>query len=202
MIKKIFLSFSVVSLLSFTTADTTLTDAERKFAIDHMEASKKHLLEATKGLSAAQLNFKASPESWSVAECTEHIAISESLIYGMFEGLLKQTPDASKRGDVKVTDDKLVVMIADRTTKVKTQEPFKPTGKFGSQDATVQEFITKRDAHIDFVKKTKDDLRDRYQQFPFGTIDAYQVLLFMSAHTERHIKQIEEVKSNPNFPKQ
>ncbi len=202
MLKKIFLPLAILSLLSFTTADNTLTDAERKFAMDHMEATKKHLLEATKGLSAAQLNFKATPESWSVAECTEHIALSESLIYGMFEGILKQTPDASKRSDVKVTDDKLIAMITDRTTKVKTQEPFKPTGKFGSQEATLQEFITKRDAHIDYVKKTKDDLRDRYQQFPFGTIDSYQVLLFMSAHTERHIKQIEEVKSNPGFPKE
>jgi hypothetical protein len=31
--------------------------------------------------------------------------------------------------------------------------------------------------------------------------DAYQWLLFLSAHTERHTKQIEEVKATAGFPK-
>ncbi len=48
---------------------------------------------------------------------------------------------------------------------------------------------------------TEDDLRNHYAKFPFGVMDSYQVLLFMSAHTERHIYQIEEVKADPNLPK-
>ena len=31
-------------------------------------------------------------------------------------------------------------------------------------------------------------------------LDAYQWLLFISAHSERHTKQILEVKADPNFP--
>jgi hypothetical protein len=200
--KKLFLPFALVALLSFTTSDTTISKEERKFAIDKLEATKKHLLESVAGLSAAQLSFKATPESWSVAECTEHIALSETLIYGMFEGALKQAPDPAKRGDVKVTDEKLIATLEDRSTKFKTMEPFKPTGKFGSQEGTIKEFVTKRDEHIKYVKNTTDDLRNRYAQLPFGTVDAYQVILFMAAHTERHIKQIEEVKLNAGFPKQ
>ncbi|HCO82594.1 MAG TPA: DinB family protein, partial [Arenibacter sp.] len=46
----------------------------------------------------------------------------------------------------------------------------------------------------------QDDLRNRYQQLPFGTVDAYQILLFMSGHTERHIKQMEEVMDDEDFP--
>jgi hypothetical protein len=38
-------------------------------------------------------------------------------------------------------------------------------------------------------------------QMPFGTLDCYQLSLMMAAHTERHRKQMEEVKANPNFPK-
>ena len=34
-----------------------------------------------------------------------------------------------------------------------------------------------------------------------GTIDAYQSYLLISAHSMRHVLQIEEVKSDPNFPK-
>ncbi len=37
---------------------------------------------------------------------------------------------------------------------------------------------------------------------PLGRkLDAYQWVLLISAHCERHMKQIEEVKADPNFPK-
>jgi hypothetical protein len=199
--KKLFLPVALLVLFSFATNDGPLTKAERKFATEHLKNTKKQLLNAVKGLSDEQLNFKATPESWSIAECTEHIAISENMLFGMFDGVLKTTPDPAKRSDVKMTDEQVIAMITDRSNKVKTQEAFKPTGKFGSHEGTVKEFVTKRDEHIKSVKKIQDDLRNRYQQLPFGTIDGYQVLLFISAHTERHIKQIEEVKANAGFPK-
>jgi DinB superfamily len=199
--KKIFLPVVMLLMLSFTTTDYSITKSERKYALAKLKDTKKHLKEATKGLSAAQLNFKANDSSWSVAECTEHIAITETALYGMFEGALKTNPDPSKRSDVKFTDDQVWNMITDRTHKVKTAEPFKPSGKFGSFEGTLKEFNDKRDAHIQYVKGTNEDLRNRYSQLPFGTIDAYQVIIFLAAHTERHIKQIEEVKANANFPK-
>jgi hypothetical protein len=188
-------------MLSFTNSDTSLTKAERKFALAKLKETKKHLHDAVKGLSAAQLNFKANAEAWSIAECTEHIALSENALFGMFEEVLKTTPDPLKRSEVKMTDDQVWNMITDRTAKFKTQEQFKPGGKFGSHEATLKEFADKRDSHIKYIKSTKEDLRNRYQQLPFGTIDAYQVILFIAAHNERHIRQIEEVKSNPGFPK-
>ena len=43
-------------------------------------------------------------------------------------------------------------------------------------------------------------IKRHYGQMPFGTIDAYQILMFISGHTERHVKQMEEVKADKNFP--
>jgi hypothetical protein len=34
-----------------------------------------------------------------------------------------------------------------------------------------------------------------------GPLDAYQWLLLISGHTERHLAQILEVKADPNFPR-
>ena len=199
--KKVLLPLLMLVMVSFSISDVKLTNAERKKAITEMKNTSKHLVTTIKGLSEAQLNFKSSPDSWSIAECTEHIAISENNIFGMLEGALKTAADASKRADVKMTDEQILAMIVDRSNKVKTMEAFEPTGKFGNQEATLKAFLEKRKANIKFVKTTEEDLRNRYQQLPFGTIDAYQILLFMSAHTERHILQIEEVKANANFPK-
>lgn len=199
--KKIVLSLAVISLFSFRLADTSLTADERKALAENLTKSRDFMLKTLKGLSPAQLNFKSSPESWSVAECAEHLAISESLIWGMVDGALKPAADPSRRGEVKMSDEAVTNAITDRSHKVKTGEAFVPSGKFGSMDGILKEFNMKRKAHLDYVNATQDDLRNHYAQTPFGTMDAYQVILFMSGHTERHTKQMQEVMADPAFPK-
>ena len=198
--KKLLIPLVLLTLFGFTVSDTTLTKADRKMAADEMMASKDRLFKAVKGLSEAQLNLKSSPESWSIAECVEHITLSEGLIFGMLEKALETPANAARRSEVKIPDNNLLSMIKDRSNKVQTREPFEPSGKYGSYKATLKAFKTKRTANIKYVKKTKDDLRNHYRQLPFGTIDGLQVLLFMSGHTDRHIAQIEEIKSHGNFP--
>ena len=163
----------MLAMVGFTVTDTPLTKAEREFASNLFSTSANDLQAAVKGLSTSQLNFKGSPESWSIAECTEHIALSEINFDGMIQGVLQTDADPSKRTDVKMTDEQVINMLEDRTNKVKTQKPFEPTGKFGSQEATLTAFLDKRNEHIKFVESTDADLRNRYQQLPFGTIDAY-----------------------------
>ena len=199
--KKIVLLFVVFALVSFRVADSELTADERKLGVDRLTQSYDHMVKVIAGLTPAQLNYKSSATSWSVAECAEHIAITESSIWGMVEGALKQPADPSKRGEVKMTDDVLVNMMTDRSSKFKTQEMCEPKQKFGSFDGSVKEFKEKRKAHIEYIKSTKDDLRNRYAVAPFGTIDAFQAVLFLAAHSERHTKQMEEVIASAGFPK-
>ena len=73
-------------------------------------------------MSAAQLAFKATPDSWSVAEWVEHIAITESGLFGMLQGTLKEAANPARRGEVKMTDDQVKGMISSRDQKVKTRE--------------------------------------------------------------------------------
>src|SRR5713101_1048370 len=49
-----------------------VTQAEKDKALQYLETTKKGVLEATKGLSEAQWNFKPAPDRWSVAQVTEH----------------------------------------------------------------------------------------------------------------------------------
>jgi DinB superfamily len=198
---KFFLFTVAIVSMSFSRPDNSLSDAERKYALNLLQETKENLLTKVKGLTAEQLNFKADEASWSVAECVEHIAISENNIFGFAQMGLKEPADPSKRTEVKMTDEDIVKMISDRSTKRKTQEAFEPTGKFGSFDATLSEFKTKRDNCISYIKSTSDDLRNHYNDFPFGKLDTYQTILFMAAHSRRHTDQIDEIINNPNFPK-
>jgi hypothetical protein len=194
----------VLCLLSFSITEPGLTRSERKTARAYMTQTKEDLLTSLKGLTAEQLNFKGAADSWSIAECVEHIALSETNLFGMIQGTLKEKADASKRNEVKNADENIFQIISDRSQKVKTQEAFKPTGKFGSHEATVNEFITKREATIKYIDTTSDDLRNHFFTFPveaFGTLDSYQLLIFMAGHTKRHTLQIAEIKSHPAFPK-
>lgn len=198
---KLFIVVFALVAMSFDRPATELTDAERKYAAQLLEETRDALMKKVRGLSPAQLNFKPEASAWSVAECVEHIAISENNIFGFCQAALQQPADPSKRSEVKMTDEALFKMIADRTKKVKTQEAFEPKGKFGSFEATLAEFKTKRDNNINYVRTTGDDLRNHYNDFPFGKIDAYQTILFMAGHSKRHIDQIDEIIKNPEFPK-
>ncbi len=105
--KKIILPIVVLALVSFGLINKGLTEEEREFTEEHLEETQQRLLTVTKGLSEAQLNFKPSPESWSIAECVEHLTISEGMIGGMLTGALKTPADPSKRDSVLISDEKL-----------------------------------------------------------------------------------------------
>ncbi|MEQ8424056.1 MAG: DinB family protein, partial [Cyclobacteriaceae bacterium] len=175
---KLLMTIPAFVLMSFNYAG--LTGAERDFAVKHLNDSKNNLLKKVKGLSEAQLNFKASPESWSIAECVEHIAISENMISGFAMGGLKGDADPAKHSEVKMSDEAIIGLITDRSSKVKTQEPFEPKNSFGSYKETLKAFGTKRDENIAFIKNTEEDMRSHYNEFPFGLVDTYQTILFMS----------------------
>lgn len=199
--KKISLPIVLLTLVGFGVITAGLTDKDREMTVAELNKTQERFMNVVGGLSDAQLNFKPSPEAWSVAECVEHLAISEGMIGGMLQGALKTPADPSMRDSVQMTDEKLLGMISSRVQKVKTGEAFEPSGKFGSHVETVNAFLDKRGEHIEYVENTKDDLRNHYGKLPFGTIDGVQILLFMSGHTERHVAQMEEVMAHKDYPK-
>src|SRR5258708_13503571 len=70
----------------------TLTQTERDFAMSQLHASRKLFLDSIAGLTPEQLNFKAGPNRWSIAECSEHIAVSEDFISGIIQDKRLKSP--------------------------------------------------------------------------------------------------------------
>jgi len=184
-----------------TLQHSPITEAERKYLVDFMVKTQDRLVKDVKGLTPAQLNFKPDSSRWSVAECVEHITITENLNMARVTESLKIEADASKKSQVTITDEDVLKRYADRSNKRKTGEALEPKSRFGSHEETMKEFLKKRNANIDFVKTTRDDLRNRTTTYSFGTIDLYQCILALTAHSERHIIQLEEVMADPKFPK-
>ena len=199
--------FLAIALMLAADTTQTLTQEERDRAVAELEGSKKVFLDATKGLSPAQWNFKSAPDRWSVAECSEHIALAEGFIFGLVsEKIVKAPANPEKREAAKGKDEILVKMLQDRSHKATAPEPIDPA-KHGTMtpEESVKLFLDNRTHTIEYVKTTQEDLRDHLFDHPvpaIGTLDAYQWILLISGHTRRHTLQILEVKADPNFPKQ
>jgi len=177
--------------------DASAADKEKAQTL--LDSSKKGVLAATKGLSEAQWNFKPAPDKWSIAECMEHIAASEDFIRGTVEQNVMKAPAAPDR-DIAKIDAGIVANVPDRSNKVQAPEPLKPTNRFGSPQAAIKHFIESRAKTEEFLKSTAD-LRGHAVDSPVGgKWDAYEFILMIAAHSERHTKQIEELKTNPGYP--
>jgi DinB superfamily len=187
---------------SFTFTNPTLTDKERKDAIDQLAKTELGVFNSLKGLSDAQLNFKPAPDKWSISDCVKHIATTEMFLWKMTDSALKLPADPAKRSAIKVTDEQVLQMVASRAQKIKTAPPLEPqnTGFKSCPDA-LSGFYDSRKMLKDFVATTNDDMRDHVLTLPFGSFDSYQMILFIAAHSNRHTQQIDEVKADPNFPK-
>ncbi len=197
--KRILVVFLV--LTASAVCSSAQTQADRDRAIQYLEKARQGVVDATKGLSPAQWNFKSAPDRWSVAEVMEHIAAAEDFLYGNIQDKIMKAPARPAGEDVKAIDEMVMAAIADRTHKAQAPEPLKPTNRFGSPEGSVKHFAESRAKTEEFAKSGQG-LRDHADDSFLGKkLDAYEWILFIGAHSERHTKQILEVKADPNFPK-
>jgi len=200
--RKLFFILSLPLIFSFVATDIELTKKEREDAASYFKETQKRLNDQIKGMSENQLKWKPADSVWSITDCVEHLALSEKNLFDWAMSTLKTEANPAKRTEVKRSDEDVKKIMTDRSFRVKTREGFIPTGQFGDAKQTMKVFDERRNALIKYVKETNDDLRNHFAESPFGVLDTYQLLLFLSGHTRRHTLQIEELKANPGFPKQ
>ncbi len=179
-----------------------VSQAEKERALQYLESTKKGVLDATKGLSDAQWNFRPAPDRWSVAQVMEHLAAAEDMIRGLAQEQVMKTPAVPVRDveETKKADDAVLAMVPDRSHKVQAPEPLQPTNRFGSPVAAQKHFVESRAVTEEYLKNATG-LRAHLGDSPMGKLDGYEFVLLIAAHSERHTKQMLEVKADPNFPK-
>jgi hypothetical protein len=178
------------------------TAADRQALIAQLERTEKLFLGSIQGLSEAQWNWKPAPDRWSVAEVAEHITLSEGLLRGMITDQVMKTPaPADLLAKTQGKDALVLKAITDRSKKAQAPEQLVPKHTFANEAATVTAFKASRAQTLALAKDASRDLRSyAMNNMALNELDAYQWVLFLSAHTERHTKQIEEVKATAGFP--
>ncbi len=197
------ITWMAVALLLTPVLGPTISQVERDKAVTELETSEKVFLDATRGLSEVEWNFKPAPDRWSVAECSEHIGVTEEVVFTMItEKALKGPAEPQKRELDKMQDEAIISMVLDRTTKFKAPEAIQPTRRWTTPEDITRHVLENRGKTLAFVNTTDQDLRNHFMDHPvLKTLDTYQWMLLISAHMRRHTAQILELKADPNFPK-
>jgi hypothetical protein len=179
-----------------------VSPADKDRALQYLESTKKGVLDATRRLSDAQWNFKPAPDRWSVAEVMEHLAAAEDMLRGMTQEQVMKTPAVPLRDaeEIKKTDEGVLAMVPDRSHKAQAPEPLKPTNRFGSPAAAQKHFVESRATTEEYLRNAAG-LRAHLGDSPLGKLDGYEFVLLIAAHSERHTKQMLEIKADPNFPR-
>ncbi len=191
-------------LFAAVLAAAPLSRGERDRAMSHLHASRKMFLDAVSDLTDAQWRFKPGPGRWSIAEVAEHIALSEDALFQLVTAKILKAPPAPEKitPEQKQKDEAVIGTTLDRSRKAQAADFLQPKGTWPTRDALIEHFKQSRDRTIAFVRDTGEDLRSHFAPHPlFTELDAYQWVLLIAAHSQRHIAQIKEVAEHPDFPK-
>ncbi|HEY9519393.1 MAG TPA: DinB family protein [Gemmatimonadales bacterium] len=188
--------------------DQELIPAEIELALGYLEEGAKGVAQAVQGLSEEQWVYRSAPGRWSIAEILEHLALLEELFGTTIVSRLDDGSAAPANRPPAVEDARLRALVSDRSVSVvaagraslaKAPRSITPTGAW-SPEESLQRFRAGRVRTAEFLRRSTG-LRRRWMEHPaLGTLDGYQWVLFVAAHSVRHTKQILELQSEPGFP--
>lgn len=174
-----------------------MTSAERQHVIAHLEMTEGWLADEVSGLSPAQLNFRFAPGHWTILEVVEHLTLAEAEYWAWLRSDLRKP---AAKVDHQISDADLLWYGIDRKDRQKTIPSEEPTGKLTNVEKGLATFRKLRATMLQYARTTDDDLRGH--AFPDWGVpaDGYQALFGISAHAQRHILQIREIKAQPGYP--
>ncbi len=162
-----------------------------------------------KSLSEDQINWKPANGSWSIAECVDHLIVTNKLYLNEIE---KQFAGKQIKTDYSKTEAKhkwlckFIIKGVDPSNikKSKTFPVFMPSMSNYKKEV-FDSFFEVQNNLINLVSSAKDlDFNKYVMSSPAAKIikeNFCDVLEIIRLHDRRHFNQAERVFNNPNFPK-
>ena len=161
-------------------------------------------------LSTERLNWKPSAEQWSVAQCLEHLIVTNKDYFPVIEKIA--------RGDYKPTLQERLPLLPTlfgslilKAVQPQSQRKFKAGKAFQPSSSEISGDIVSRfeqhnkvvAAHL--MSTERFDLRKIIITSPIGPFATYSLLdgyRIVVAHEQRHLEQAKRVTAREGFPKQ
>lgn len=151
---------------------------------------REDLWKSVDGLSNEQLNEKVGEDRWTIAQVLEHLLlIEENAVKGIKAALTSEENATSPQKPVHLT--------VDRSRKVPAPSFLEPTDEYQTLESLKERMTKSREALKETIKgKSDTDLTQKSFKHPvFGLLDVKQWISFIGYHEQRHLEQIEEIKS-------
>ncbi len=171
--------------------------------VTEIEAVRQHIYDAVAGLSQTQMDFRPTPESWSISENLSHLNKVERGLPKLYTLLLQKIAEAGLQPE---TEGSLLQSLDHAQLDVATQKFQAPERVLPQSGLTKAEVLAalqqSRQAVLDAVAPAGEyDLSGVTWPHPaLGDINFYQWVLFIGKHEKRHLGQIEGVKKADGFP--
>ena len=182
--------------------DPYLSDDERVRVVRLLQQTRDDFLAAVESVTDAQWDFRPGPDRWSIGLIAEHLGLVERRLFGQVERALEGDADPGWRSTTAGKNELIETMLADRGTPWDAPEQVVPTGTAGRREA-IRIYRERRARSLAFAETTADPLNAHtldHHRPVFGTLNAYQWLVYIPLHNQRHIQQIEEIKAAPGYP--
>ena len=201
------LAGSVINVEAQQTApaagDPHMTADERAQVIKWLNETQKVYLDRLEHVSDAQWNWRPAPFRWTVGEVAEHIMLTETRLFAVVERSLASPPNPNWQAKTTGKDTFIERAVPNRGVRAQAPLEIRPTGKL-SRDEVVRRYKELRVRVLEFAQKTDAPLKAHTIEHPFpvfNTLNAYDWLIYIPLHTERHNKQMAEVMAAPDYPK-
>lgn len=194
---RLLLTLLVITGLAGTLGTSSLSQKERKQAINLIKSSRTDILNSLHGLTANQINFKSSPGEPSIGELIMTMVSREKTCSDQIKSIMSTSPNDEDRLKMAHTDDELL------TNKIALWEENIPTNQYTWKDPAeaLKKFIALRNQHIKYIRTSTEDLRNHVVQTSAGWIDCYQYYLLIADQSNYFAEKIAHIKSSPGFPK-
>jgi len=176
-----------------------------KELIQQVAVTRQQFIQTVSGLNAEQVLFKPSPEAWSIVNNVEHLVWAElggiNNIWKALDGIRSNTPvwttEAIHRG---LSVDEIIRKTW--SPKLKAPEILQP--KWGGPIEFWIAALNGCQLMLDALSNalTGFDLEKIIYPHPVsGPLDVLQRMGFLRFHLNRHLVQVESIKSHFDFPK-
>lgn len=183
-----------------------LTAPEIELANLHLQQTRDLVSGALLGLSESQWRFKPASGAWSIAEIAEHIVVVQERVLVMLREQLLMGPPPPLRDNHSI-DSLVIDRFPNRLAKFQAPEFIQPKGDWTLAQTIERMVVNTR--HYSQCLRSMPYLRAHSLESPplkaltkgeHAMMDGYQWILAVCGHSERHAKQIIEVKADPAFP--
>jgi len=164
----------------------------------------------TSDLSEEQLNWKPSPEQWSIAQCLEHLVVATKGFEKYFTLALEHArKNRAVTSAPKYKPSFMGGWLAKQVSpeavrKLPAPKIFRP-GSSSDIHRSLESFLDEQDRFLDFVRRSEgidyNKTRLRSPVTPLMRYSLADAFVITVLHAKRHLGQARRVREMPEFPR-